>query len=176
MPGAEAGDFFRHVDWSRTRAYAVGLGGIYLNLAGREEGGVVAPEVADDVKSAISRSLAGLVDPERGGVAVRRVVEREAVYSGPYVDEAPDLLVNFSAGYRASWGTPLGAVPATVFEDNGKKWAGDHAIDPTLVPGVLFTSRSVSAESPSLVDLAPTILSALGVPVPASMEGQSILA
>ena len=95
-PGAQCRDFLREVDWSRTSAYALGLGGIYLNLEGREAQGTVKPDVADEVRTAIIDRLGGLVDPAGGTVAVRRVRPRETVYSGPYVTEAPDLLVDFA--------------------------------------------------------------------------------
>ncbi|NJO00038.1 MAG: phosphodiesterase, partial [Anaerolineales bacterium] len=175
IPGEETGDFFRGVDWSRTQAYALGLGGIYLNLKGREEKGIVSTDEAESIKTAIIKGLTGLGDPERGRVAVRSVSSREQIYSGPYVGEAPDLLVNFAEGYRVSWGTPLGGTPAGLFEDNIKKWGGDHMIDPMLAPGVLFMNQSFRGESPSLVDLAPTILAALGVPKGSAMEGSSLL-
>jgi predicted AlkP superfamily phosphohydrolase/phosphomutase len=174
-PGEEAGNFFSRVDWSRTRAYALGLGGIYLNLKGREEKGIVDPDEAASVKSAIVRGLAGLPDPDRGQIAIRSVVTREQVYSGPYTGESPDLYVNFAAGYRASWNTPLGAVPAGLFEDNNKKWGGDHVIDPGLVPGVLFMNRAFRQDDAGLEDLAPTILAALGVPKGPAMEGETLL-
>lgn len=175
IPGESAGDLFRHVDWGRTRAYAVGLGGVYLNLAGRDAQGIVSAADTDTLRQAIQAGLTGLPDPSRGAKAIRSVVTREQVYSGPFTDEAPDLLINFAAGYRVSWGTPLGGVPAGLFEDNVSKWSGDHAIDPALVPGVLFMNRPVAAANPSLVDAAPTILAALGVPAGGAMEGRSLL-
>jgi predicted AlkP superfamily phosphohydrolase/phosphomutase len=173
-PGEEAGDFFQNVDWSQTKAYALGLGGIFLNLRGREEKGVVTTDEAETVKAAIIKQLSGLPDPERDQVAVRSVVTREQIYSGPYLGEAPDLLVNFAPGYRVSWGTPLGGTPAGLFEDNTKKWGGDHMIDPDLAPGVLFMNQTFNHKA-GLVDLAPTILKALGVPQGPAMEGNSLL-
>ncbi len=121
-PGEEAGDLLRHVDWSRTKAYALGLSGIYLNLEGREGQGTVAADEADALKRSIAEDLSGLTDPATGDVAIRRVRPRELVYSGPFVDEAPDLLVDFSRGYRVSWGSSLGGVPEGLVEDNCKKW------------------------------------------------------
>jgi predicted AlkP superfamily phosphohydrolase/phosphomutase len=174
-PGEEAGDFFHSVDWDRTKAYAVGLGGIYLNLKGREERGVVDGSEAEALKAAISSGLTDLRDAGHDRVAIRSIVSREQVYSGPYVDEAPDLLVNFSEGYRVSWSTALGGVPEGHFEDNVKKWGGDHIIDPSLVPGVLFMNRAFKNDGASLLDMAPTILSALGVPKGPVMEGDSLL-
>jgi hypothetical protein len=69
----------------------------------------------------------------------------------------------------------LGGTPAGLFENNTKKWGGDHMIDPNLAPGVLFMNRPFRGEHASLVDLAPTILAALGVPKGAAMEGSSLL-
>jgi predicted AlkP superfamily phosphohydrolase/phosphomutase len=174
-PGEEAGDFLRQVDWSRTRAYSLGLSGIYLNLQGREEQGIVREEEAPALKSALAAKLTGLVDPVRSQVAVRSVKAREEVYRGACTAEAPDLLVNCAAGYRISWGTALGGVSRELFEDNVKKWSGDHIIDPSLVPGVLFMNRSFHTAQPRLVDLAPTILAALGAPKGPAMEGVSLL-
>ena len=175
VPGEENGDFFPNVDWSRTKAYALGLGSIYLNLKGREEKGTVNPEAADAAKAAIVKGLTGLADVEREKVAIRSVVAREQVYTGPYADESPDLVVNFSEGYRVSWATALGGIPEGHFEDNVKKWSGDHIIDPSLVPGVLFMNQPFRAEDASLVDLAPTILAALGKAKGSVMEGDSLL-
>lgn len=174
-PGAEAGDLLRHVDWSRTRAYALGLSGIYLNIEGREGQGTVQPDEVEALKATIARDLSGLADPASGDVAIRRVRPRESVYSGPFVEEAPDLLVDFARGYRVSWGSSLGGLPEGLVEDNVKKWSGDHIVDPTLVPGVLFLSQPFRGEAARLLDLAPTILNALGVPRGAAMEGTSLL-
>lgn len=174
QPG-ESGDFFQSVDWDKTKAFSMGLGCIFLNMQGREANGIVSEGEAELVREEIVRGLSGLVDPDRGAVAVRSVVRREQVYSGPYVSEAPDLLVNFSEGYRVSWDTPLGGVPRGLFADNHKKWSGDHVVDPALVPGVLFMNQKFRKKSPSLVDLAPTILNSLGVPKGAEMEGSDLL-
>jgi hypothetical protein len=97
------------------------------------------------------------------------------VYRGPFVEEAPDLLVDFAPGYRVSWSSSLGGFGDGLFEDNVKKWSGDHIIDPEQVPGVLFMNRPFRAEGGRLLDLAPTILAALGVPKGPAMEGESML-
>jgi len=175
-PGVEAGEFFREVDWSRTKAYALGLGGIYLNRIGREGQGIVSPEEAESVAAAIRGGLRGLPDPVSGLSAVRDVKLKEEIYRGPAVSEAPDLLALFERGYRASWTTGLGGIGAELFEDNTKRWSGDHIVDPTLVPGVLFMSGPFRTAQPRMLDLAPTILAALGVPAGPEMEGESLLA
>jgi predicted AlkP superfamily phosphohydrolase/phosphomutase len=175
-PGEEAGDFLRNVDWDQTQAYAIGLSGIYLNLKGREAHGIVNPEDADSVKSLLVQGLTGLGDPERqNDVAIRRVQPREAVYQGTHVGEAPDLLVDFAPGYRISWSSSMGGVGECQFEDNTKKWSGDHIIDPDCVPGVLFMNRPFRGEGARLLDLAPSILAALGVTRGPAMEGESLL-
>ena len=174
-PGEEAGDLLRGVDWSRTRAYSLGLGGIYLNLRGREAEGIVAEGEAERLKAEIAKGLDGLLDPADGSMAIRGVKTRESLYSGPFVGEAPDLLVHFSKGYRASSSTSMGGVAEAVFEDNRKKWSGDHIVDPALVPGVLFIDRPFRGEAARLEDLAPTILGALGVPKGPAMEGSSLI-
>jgi len=175
-PGHETGEFFREVDWSRTKAYALGLGGIYLNRRGREAQGIVSPENAEVVAASIKNSLRGLPDPKSGRPAVRDVKLKEEIYHGPAMTEAPDLLALFERGYRASWTTGLGGIGDGLFEDNTRRWSGDHIVDPELVPGVLFLSRPFSTTAPRMIDLAPTILDALGVPAGPDMEGASLLA
>lgn len=177
-PGAEPGDhgdFLKHVDFSRTRAYALGLGSVYLNLQGREAEGIVAQADADRLAEQIKAGLTGLRDDERGTVAVRGAVTRREAYHGAHAAESPDLVVLFNAGYRVSWATALGGVPRGLVEDNGKRWGGDHIIDPLLVPGVLFMNRTFRAGGARLLDLAPTILDALGAPPAEHMEGSSLL-
>ncbi len=174
-PGPEAGDMLQGVDWERTRAFALGLGGIYLNLRGREASGIVDQAEAEGLKTAIARGLGGLVDPDRGRQAVRGVVAREAAYHGPFAQESPDLMVDFAAGYRVSWSSSMGGVEVGWLEDNVKKWSGDHIIDPSLVPGALFMNQPFRDQGARLEDLAPTILRALGVAKGAAMEGDSLL-
>lgn len=174
-PGEECRDFLLDIDWGRTRAYALGLGGIYLNLQGREGQGVVQPGEAEALKGAIVRGLTGLRDPRDDSTAIRGVRTREQLYHGPFAHESPDLFVNFAGGYRASWGSSMGSVPAGHVEDNTRAWGGDHIIDPQLVPGVLLMDRPFRTEGASLLDLAPTILGALGVPPAPAMEGSSLL-
>jgi predicted AlkP superfamily phosphohydrolase/phosphomutase len=174
-PGDDAGDLLRHVDWGRTKAYALGLGSIYLNRRGREAQGVVGAADAAAVGRQIADGLTGLRDGVRGRTAVAGVSAREDVYAGPYTAEAPDLVVRFAPGYRVSWGTALGAVPGGHFEDNDRRWGGDHIVDPARVPGVLFMNRPFDGADARLLDLAPTILAALGVPKGPAMEGRSLL-
>ncbi len=89
--------------------------------------------------------------------------------------EAPDLLVDFAPGYRISWSSSMGGIALGHFEDNVRKWSGDHIIDPECVPGVLFMNRPFQSQKARLLDLAPTILAALGVAKSPAMEGESLL-
>jgi predicted AlkP superfamily phosphohydrolase/phosphomutase len=167
-----ASEWLRDVDWGRTRAYALGLTGLFLNLQGREGSGIVSPGAeAEALKREIIGKLTGLVDDGTGEVGVREAFDTAALYDGPYRANAPDVLVGYNAGYRHSWNSATGVVAGPVFEDNVKAWSGDHCVDPRLVPGVLFSSRKIDARDPSLVDIAPTALRTFGIEPPPYMEG-----
>jgi predicted AlkP superfamily phosphohydrolase/phosphomutase len=107
-------------------------------------------------------------------IGIRNVYAAGALYKGPYLDAAPDLIVGYAAGYRTSWAAAVGKVTARVFEANTKAWSGDHCVDPLLVPGVLFSNRKVDAKDPGIEDMAPTALELFGVQPPAWMEGKSV--
>jgi len=163
------------VDWSETRAYAVGLAGIFLNLRGREAQGIVEPgEEAARLRDDIAGKLAELADPGRDQPAVKQVYNAHRVYTGPYKGNAPDLIVGYHRGYRASWETAVGEVTDRVFHNNVKAWSGDHCIDPALVPGVLFCNRAIETERPLLMDVGPTVLDLFGVDVPPHMDGKPL--
>jgi predicted AlkP superfamily phosphohydrolase/phosphomutase len=168
----ESGDWFEDVDWSRTRAYTMGLNGLYLNIKGREKQGIVDQADAGALKIEIQQKLNGLKDPASGTVGITGVFITGNVYRGPYTENAPDLLVGYGAGYRASWDSVLGKVTSQVFEDNLKAWSGDHCIDPRLVPGVLFSSHKFVEDKPHIADVAPTILNLFGLPLPSHFDGK----
>ncbi len=171
----ESGSFFEGVDWTRTRAYALGLGGFYLNIKNREARGVVASGAeADGLKREIRDKLAALRD-EDGATPIRTVYETRKLYRGPYLEAAPDFIVGYNEGYRCSWECAVGKVTAAVITENPKAWSGDHCVDPVLVPGVLFSNRKIVADDPGIEDLAPTALSLFGVETPACMEGKALL-
>ena len=172
---AQGGRYFEHVDWSRTRAYALGLGGLYLNLGGREAQGIVsAGAEAKGLKRELIAKLSGLADGDRGETAILRVYATDALYRGPYLDSAPDLIVGYNQGYRVSWESAVGQVTSRVIEDNTKAWSGDHAVDPALVPGVLFSNRPIDRDDPGLEDLAPTALELFGLDCPSWMDGKPL--
>ncbi len=171
-------DLFGNVDWTRTKAYALGLGSIYVNLVGREKQGTVmpGPEYAEVVRQ-IKEGLEALEDPEHPGQKpVARVYTRDEMYTGFDPNTIPDLRAANALDYRVSWQTSLGGVPPNLMEDNLKPWSGDHCSnDPALVKGILFCNRRITTATPSMVDLMPTVLKALGVAVPAEVDGKPLL-
>jgi len=168
--------YLEEVDWARTRAYAIGLAGIFVNQRGRESEGIVSSgRESQDLAKELCNRLTGLNDTECGEVAVHQAVCREDVYHGPYVEAAPDVIIGYNVGYRVSWDTANGKCASRVFSDNVKAWSGDHCIHPELVPGILFSNTKLGNEMPNIVDLAPTVLDLLGVSKPAYMDGNSLL-
>ncbi len=175
-PGEDLGEGFAAVDWSKTYAYAVGLGGIYLNFKGRESGGILEEgSEAERVRHAIQTGLAEFPDAHTQRAAIRSVSRREELYSGAFVGNSPDLLVNFHRGFRVSWQSAVGGFSHSVLEDNMRRWSGDHIVDPESVPGILFMNRAARHNHARIIDLAPTVLNYLGVAVPDTMEGASLL-
>jgi len=169
-------EWLQDVDWKKTRAYAIGLNGLYINLKGREAKGTVEPgQEFEGLKRELIQRLTGLKDDETGDVAIRAVFDAAAIYAGPYRDNSPELIIGYNEGYRASWESVIGKVTGKVFEENRKSWSGDHCIDPKLVPGVLFCNRPIHVDNPSIVDIAPTVLELFGVDVPPYMEGTSLI-
>ena len=168
-------EWLHDVDWSATRAYCVGLTGMFLNVKGREAQGIVEPGAnAAALKAELIAKLNGLRDIEKDAVAIREAFDTATLYAGPYVDNAPDLLIGYNAGYRASWDGATGVVTGPVFDDNTKAWSGDHCIDPRLVPGVFFCNRSIDSADPALIDIAPTALRLFGIDPPAYMDGRPL--
>jgi len=169
------GEWLRDVDWQKTKAYCLGLSGMFLNLRGRERQGIVAPGAeASALKAEIIAKLNGLPDGERSEIGIREVFDTATLYEGPYVDNAPELLIGYNAGYRTSWDCATGVVAGPVFEDNARPWSGDHGIDPRLVPGVFFCNRAIDSDQPSLIDIAPTALRLFGIEPPGYMDGRPL--
>jgi len=174
--GNGSAEMFKQVDWSKTKAYALGLSGIYLNLKGREAQGIVDPgEDAKKLRQELCGKLTGLKDPDSGEIAITKAYDAYAHLSGPYLENAPEVIVGYNEGFRMDWEGTLGAVSDKVFSDNTKSWSGDHCIDPALVPGVLFSSVKLKKTEAWIGDLAPTILRLFDLKVPAYMDGKPLL-
>jgi len=177
--GGEAGgdEWFAGVDWTKTRAFALGLTGIFINRRGREASGTVAEDDVSALKREVITKLEGLVDDGNGAdgqLAIRKVWDTDAHFDGPYKRDAPDLLIGYNAGYRASWNGAKGQVTESVFEDNTRLWSGDHCVDPEQVPGVFFCNRPVSKADPHLFDVPLSILKLFGVNAPSYMQGDDL--
>ena len=143
---------------------------------GRESCGII--EEGDELKELKRRLIAeltGLVDRDTGQVAIREVVDTDNMFSGPYTYDAPDFLIGYNAGYRSSWHCVTGRVTESVFEDNTKRWSGDHCVDPRIVPGVFFVNRKIKIPKPNIKDIAPSILKLFGVDIPEHMKGKPLI-
>ena len=161
-PGEQGADaLFSGVDWAQTRAYALGLNGVFINQKGREPKGSVSVFETETLKAKIIEQLVDATDPETGDSLIRQVFDREDIYPGLANAEAPDLVIGYEKNYRASWQTTLGGAPQGLVEANHQKWSGDHCIDPSLVPGVLFTSFPLSSDVNNIQDVPDLILNLL---------------
>jgi predicted AlkP superfamily phosphohydrolase/phosphomutase len=162
-----------NIDWKKTRAYGLGINGLYLNLRGRERDGILDVSQKNDLLTELVTRLEAVRDVD-GATVIRRVYRADQIYSGGATALAPDLIVGYARGYRSSWATCLGGLTDEVLLDNDSAWSADHCADAGEVPGVLFSNRPIQAASPSLVDIAPSILAEFGLPVPESMVGMPI--
>ncbi len=142
----------------QTKAYALGLNGLYL------------PDKRAEKE--VRRQLLELRDPVNGRSMIESVTETNPSPENRSI--APDFIIGYSSGYRASWQTALGEAPEGLVVDNDDAWIADHCIDPKEVPAVLFTTREIRAQSPKLKDLPISLLALYGVAQPAQMTGQSI--
>jgi|SRR5579863_443445 len=170
------GSFFPNVDWTRTQAYALGLGQIYLNLRGREKSGILDPGPdTDRLLEEIRQKLLAFQDPDTHQPVIEHVYLGKEIFHGAYMSRAPEIQIDFRDGYRTSWQTSLGAIPAGIVVANMKKWSGDHcASDPSDTRGIFFSNRHVATPHPSIMDIAPTVLELMHVPTPAPLDGRAL--
>ncbi len=167
--------YLTEYDWSRTRAYGLGLGSIYLNIKGREGQGAVSPEDAPALRAEIRDRLLAATDKESNVRIFRAVYTREEAYRGDAAHDAPDLQLGYAEGYQTDKTSAAGAAPAEVISLNDDKWSGDHAAsDVAGTPGILF-SNSPLVEGPAIIDIGVTTLAYLGADVPSDFEGVSLL-
>lgn len=175
LQGDPSHKYFDNVDWQRTKAYALGLNGLYLNLEGREKNGVVPATDYDKLLDQLERDLLELRDPQNGAQVVTLVHRPRRDFHGPYKDRGPDILVGYNTGYRSSWESPLGEFPKELFVDNLQAWSADHCVDYRLVPGILLTNQRITLENPALVDLTVAVLDEFGVAPLPEMIGKDCL-
>jgi predicted AlkP superfamily phosphohydrolase/phosphomutase len=169
------GTFWENVDWTRTKAYAMGLGQIYVNLKGREGHGAVSPADSDAVQNALAGRLLTMTDPGSGARMVDAVYKRDDIYKGPFLNNASELQIGLADGYRVSWQSTLGGSPPGLVYPNMKKWSGDHgSYDYKQTAGLLISSRPLADDRTDIMDIAPTVLKYFGVPIPSDIDGKSI--
>jgi len=173
--GSESDAWFENVDWSGSKAYCLGMGGIYLNIRGREKSGIINPDEVAELKKEMQEKLKSVLNPLNGQPVLRNVFDAKDVFHGPYKGNAPDLLLGYHEGYRVSWDAAIGRVTRDIIEDNTKSWSADHCVDPHIVPGVFFSNRKIDSTSPSITDIGATILDLFGISAPAYMDGKSII-
>ena len=172
----EESSLFDNTDWTKSRAYGVGLNSLYINEAGRERDGIVRPgPEKDGLVREIARKLEALVDPKTNERPILKAFIARETYHGAFVDRAPDIVLGFNRGYRISWQSPLGGFPRDVVEDNTQKWSGDHMSAPAVLPGIAFANRKFTAEAPVLEDLTASVLGVFGVEKPREMTGTNVL-
>jgi hypothetical protein len=167
--------WFANVDWSRTKAYAAGINGLYVNLRGREKQGIVNPTDYDALLDQLERDLLAMKDPRNGNSPVTLALRPRRDFHGPFAETGPDIIVGYNWAYRSGWDTPLGEIPKEIFMDNMDAWSGDHAIDYRHVPGVLISNREITLDQPALYDLTVAILDEYGVAIPEEMIGEDCL-
>lgn len=174
-PKAAERGFLMGIDWSKTKAYTVGLSSLYLNLQGRESQGIVATDQADATVAELRDKLIALKDPGAGKSVFSGLYTR-ADYKGEAMDEAPDMSLGYDRYYQSSKAAAKGAVGGELFEPNADKWSGEHAAsDAAWIPGVLFCNRPLAKDEPNIIDLGVTALRFLNRDVPSGYEGEGIV-
>jgi len=172
-----SGDWFEKVDWTKTRAFSLGLTGLFINRKGRESSGTVSEGAEyNALVEEIARKLERLVDPASATLAIRKVEIADRLFHGPQKLDAPDLLIGYEGGYRNSWECATGAVTPQVFTDNTKSWSGDHCVDPAIVPGIFFCNRAIAIEKPHLIDVPASVIRLFGHEPPSAMTGRFLFA
>lgn len=166
--------YLQGYDWSRTKAYGLGLGMIFLNLQGREGKGIVDPKDAPALLEEIKNKLLAVTDPKTGNKIFGDIfVTLDA--RGESAVDAPDLQLGYADGYQTAKASASGAAPKDIFEANTDKWSGEHASsDVKSTPGILFSNKKLP-EGASLLDLGVTTLRYLGVKAPSALEGKPLL-
>ncbi len=164
-----------YADWGNTRAYFLGLNSMYLNMAGREGNGIVKTDERRKLLEEIKGKLEMLTDPETGEKVVSTAYISEDNFSRDYLDRAPDIIVGFKKGYRASNVSALGNFSSAMISNNMDWWAGDHLIDPKWVPATFISNFKINKKVPDIKDMAPTILKYFGIQDAPTITGKSLI-
>ncbi len=173
LENLRAGTMGAHIDFSKTRAYSLGLGKVFINLKGREPLGIVEPEDRRGLVLEICRGLEAIRDGTN--VVVKRAYPRWEMMHGPEAEGAADIFLGFMPGYRVSWQTCLLGVPPRVLEDNKFTWSGDHcSLDPEEIPGIFISDVPARGEVIQAVEVAPSMLALLGLSAREGRDGQTV--
>ena len=168
---SESGDWFQDVDWFRTRAYTMGLNGLYMNIKGRErEGTVEAGAEAEALKEELRGSSTGWSIPLRQSRNHRHFRLRRRLRR-PHVDDAPDLIVGYGEGFRASWDSVLGKL-TTAFSTTISRPGAAITASSTAGSAPAFANRNIAIEKPAIVDVAPTVMKLFGLELPTYFDGK----
>lgn len=168
------------ISWDRTRAYAIGLNAMYLNMAGREKFGTVKPSERRALMEEIAQKMLEIED--NGQRVIERIDFVDKLYPEAMKDEkhggfrmlAPDFFIGYAEGYRVSWDTSLGGVPREQMEINTDRWSGTHCIAPNLTPGIFISNQPIMRDDLKVSDVAATIVAAFDLPVPNEMIGNDV--
>lgn len=166
---------FLDVDWSRSRAYSFGrhLGSVYLNVKGREPQGIVSPGTEyDEVREEIIKLAQQFRDPRTGERLIGEILKREDIYSGPYLDRAPDLILRPRDERNIFFG--LADFGSNVTVDTVYRYSGMHRDYGLLMMRGKGVKKSAAMQDAAIEDLAPTILYAMGLPIPQDMDGRPL--
>ena len=173
IKGNKEDSLFKFVDWENTKAYSVGFTSLYLNMKDRENLGIVKKEEYEEVLNEILNKLKNLKDNKKP--VITNLYKGKEIYKGEYSHLAPDIVLGFSQGYRMSWRSAIGALDSEIISDNNGEWKGDHLMDRSHVPGVLFTNFEINKKNPKIIDIAPTILKICGIKIPENIDGVSLI-
>ena len=170
-------DSLSNIKWEETEAFSEGTsGGIWINLKGREPEGVIKPgSMYEQVRRQLIVGLMELKDPENDDSVVRNVYKREQVFNGSYLDRAPDLFVELNDGYSCAGKMNKDLVR---IEPKGdclcelNNWSGNHRLDGVLITRGPLIKKSGEIKGAEIIDIAPTVLYLMGLPVPKDMDGK----
>ncbi len=168
-------DDYDEYDWGNTKAYTVGLNGLYLNMKGRESQGIVTKNERRKLLEEIQGKLLEIRDPENGEQVITEAFISEDHYSPDFIVRSPDIILGFNKGYRSGDSSALGGVTKEIVMDNMNWWAGDHCINPRHVPASFFSNFPINKKIPSIKDMAPTILKYFGINETPTMNGDSLI-
>ncbi len=172
---SEEVSILEYADWPASKAYALGLNGLYLNLQGREQEGSVSAGDRRRLLEKIKAGLEAIVDPKNGQKVISCAYISEDNFSKNFIGRAPDIILGFDRGYRISDESALGSLSREMVSDNMGWWSGDHCVDPRKVPATFIANFKIQSPVPDMQDVAPTILKYFGIATPAQMTGKALI-